>query len=130
MCSFKTREAQPPDGDMPNGACQQKDLCATPAVSKVAQSLEFTRWGDWPTRGGPLAVETGGPRPRRGDPGLIDNEEESGSTTSRSCSQFLPYQIEILGLTRLARYLVNPRGEWVYKPPYGAPIEGRAFREP
>ena len=26
------------DGDMPNGVCQQKDLCAIPAVSKVAHS--------------------------------------------------------------------------------------------
>ena len=66
------------DGDMPNGVCQQKDLCATPAVSKVAQSLEFTRWGDWPTRGGPLAVETGGPKPRRGDPGPITTRRSPG----------------------------------------------------
>ena len=34
------------DGDMPNGVCQQKDLCATPAVSKEAQSLESNRHGD------------------------------------------------------------------------------------
>ena len=104
------------DGDMPNGVCQQKDLCATTAVSKEAQSLESNRHGDWPTRRGPLAMETDGPRPRRGDPGPIGTRSP-GRRRVRVPDGFHLTKVESSGVTRLARNPVNPRGEWYINPP-------------
>ena len=105
------------DGDMPNGVCQQKDLCATPAVSKEAQSLESNRHGDWPTHRGLLAMETDGPRPRRGDPGPIGTRRSPGHRRVRVPDGFHLTKVESSGATRLARNLVNPRGEWYINPP-------------